>query len=150
MSCNDIQLIYFIVVRPRNSVQQAAPQQGRLQGLFLAGRCPYQDPPQQHDLGWMDIPCPHCGALHWLAEKLRSLLSPCNSCRAWPSSARALPSSGGFQRWKLAGGPHPSSAGLRPALRAEFHLCRGWTRSGPGLRGFYCKLEENYTSVTHR
>jgi len=28
----------------------------------------------------------------------RSLLSPCNSCWAWPSSARALPSLGGFQR----------------------------------------------------
>ena len=28
----------------------------------------------------------------------RSLLSPCNSCQARPSSARALPSSGGFQR----------------------------------------------------
>ena len=44
---------------------------GRLWQLFLAGRYPYQvdPPPQQHDLGHMDIPCPHCGALHWLTEK---------------------------------------------------------------------------------
>ena len=45
-------------------------QRGRSRQLFLAARRPYQDPPQRHDLGRMEIPCPHCGALHWLAEKL--------------------------------------------------------------------------------
>ncbi|KIM40031.1 hypothetical protein M413DRAFT_29163, partial [Hebeloma cylindrosporum] len=59
---------------PATAVQRAAlrlpAQQGRSRNLFLAGRRPYQDPPQRHDLGPMDIPCPHCGALHWLAEKL--------------------------------------------------------------------------------
>ena len=66
----------------------------------------------------------------WLVTMLRSLLSPCNSCRARQSSA-------GFQRWdghiKLVGEAGLSLAGLRPPLRAEFHLIRDGTRTGPGL-----------------
>lgn len=38
--------------------------------LFLAGRKPYEDPPQRHDLGRMDSRCTLCGARHWLAERL--------------------------------------------------------------------------------
>ena len=37
---------------------------------------------------------------------------------------------------KWVGEPGLSLAGLRPALRAEFHLGRGWTRTGPGLGVF--------------
>ncbi|KZP24540.1 hypothetical protein FIBSPDRAFT_929756 [Athelia psychrophila] len=30
----------------------------------------YQEPITRHDLGRMDIPCVHCGALHWIDERL--------------------------------------------------------------------------------
>lgn len=33
-------------------------------------RRPYQEPATQNDLGRMDVPCPHCGALHWIEERL--------------------------------------------------------------------------------
>ncbi|KAF8072148.1 hypothetical protein FPV67DRAFT_1371020, partial [Lyophyllum atratum] len=32
-------------------------------------RRPYREPHGRHDLGRMNVPCPHCGALHWLDEK---------------------------------------------------------------------------------
>ena len=38
--------------------------------LFLAARQPYREPTARHDLGRMDIECPHCGALHWMMERL--------------------------------------------------------------------------------
>jgi hypothetical protein len=41
------------------------------QVLGLARR-PYQEPAGRHDLGLMNIRCPHCEALHWLDEKLSS------------------------------------------------------------------------------
>ncbi|KAF8964922.1 hypothetical protein BDZ97DRAFT_1622190, partial [Flammula alnicola] len=33
-------------------------------------RRPYCEPMARHDLGRMDVECPHCGALHWMMEKL--------------------------------------------------------------------------------
>ncbi|KAF8200376.1 hypothetical protein BJ912DRAFT_814430, partial [Pholiota molesta] len=33
-------------------------------------RQPYWEPAQCHDLGRMEYECKHCGALHWLSEKL--------------------------------------------------------------------------------
>ncbi|KAJ6626180.1 hypothetical protein B0H10DRAFT_1870733, partial [Mycena sp. CBHHK59/15] len=33
-------------------------------------RRPYVEPDARHDLGRMDVKCRHCGALHWLAEKI--------------------------------------------------------------------------------
>ena len=70
---------------------------------------------------------------------LRSLLSPCNSCQAWPSSAELWwISEVGYI--KLVGEPGPSSAGLRPALRAEFYLGQGWTWTGPGLEVFTANM----------
>ncbi|KJA13928.1 hypothetical protein HYPSUDRAFT_59633, partial [Hypholoma sublateritium FD-334 SS-4] len=36
--------------------------------LFLAACKPYQEPPQRHDLGRMDVPCQKCKALHWMDE----------------------------------------------------------------------------------
>ena len=33
---------------------------------------PYQDPTEHHYLRRMDVPCPDCGALHWLAKKYAS------------------------------------------------------------------------------
>ena len=38
--------------------------------LFLVARQPYREPTARHDLGCMDIECPHCGALHWMMERL--------------------------------------------------------------------------------
>lgn len=35
-------------------------------------RLPYQEPLHRHDLGRMEYECRHCGALHWLSEKLAS------------------------------------------------------------------------------
>ena len=35
-----------------------------------AARQPYNEPASCHNLGHMDIACRHCGALHWLDEKL--------------------------------------------------------------------------------
>src|SRR5215471_7334378 len=35
-----------------------------------AARRPYKEPASRHDLGDMVVRCHHCGALHWLAEKL--------------------------------------------------------------------------------
>ncbi len=46
-------------------------------GLLILGlRClplarrPYRKPVERHDLGRMNVPCRHCGALHWMAERL--------------------------------------------------------------------------------
>ena len=39
-------------------------------GLFCIGRQPYMEPLQRHDLGRMDLICEHCGAAHWLEERL--------------------------------------------------------------------------------
>jgi len=62
-----------------HTARQTAPQglrqrpaQQRTRNLFRAARQPYVDPPHRNDLGRMDIARPHCGALHWLAEKLSS------------------------------------------------------------------------------
>ncbi|KAJ7732052.1 hypothetical protein DFH07DRAFT_680258, partial [Mycena maculata] len=33
-------------------------------------RRPYTEPETRHDLGRMDVKCRHCGALHWMAEKI--------------------------------------------------------------------------------
>ena len=41
-----------------------------MNGLFFTARHPYHDPSQHHDLGYMDVPCPSCSALHWMVEKL--------------------------------------------------------------------------------
>jgi hypothetical protein len=38
---------------------------------FMAARRAYQEPIEPHDLGSMNVPCQHCGALHWMAEKLK-------------------------------------------------------------------------------
>lgn len=38
--------------------------------MFLIARQPYQDVPFRHDLGSMTVECPHCQALHWMAERL--------------------------------------------------------------------------------
>lgn len=38
--------------------------------LFLAARSPYVDTEQRHLLGPMNVACAHCGALHWIGEKL--------------------------------------------------------------------------------
>jgi len=38
--------------------------------VLPVARRPYREPPQRHDLGQMDRICPHCGALHWLLERL--------------------------------------------------------------------------------
>ena len=35
-----------------------------------SARRPYVDPGQRHDLGMMSVPCPYCGAFHWIAEKI--------------------------------------------------------------------------------
>lgn len=35
----------------------------------MAARRPYIDPPTRHDLGHMNIACPHCSALHWNDER---------------------------------------------------------------------------------
>ncbi|KAJ7648420.1 hypothetical protein B0H17DRAFT_959067, partial [Mycena rosella] len=35
-----------------------------------AARCPYTEPASRHDLGPMNAKCRHCGALHWLTEKI--------------------------------------------------------------------------------
>lgn len=37
--------------------------------LFMIARRPYVDPPERHDLGPMNVECPHCRALHWNAER---------------------------------------------------------------------------------
>ncbi|KAL4258381.1 hypothetical protein AB1N83_008829 [Pleurotus pulmonarius] len=37
--------------------------------LFMAARRAYIDPPTRHDLGRMNIQCPHCSALHWNDER---------------------------------------------------------------------------------
>ncbi|KAG9220408.1 hypothetical protein CCMSSC00406_0006673 [Pleurotus cornucopiae] len=39
-------------------------------GLFMAARRPYREPESRHDLGRMNVPCPHCGALHWADERV--------------------------------------------------------------------------------
>jgi hypothetical protein len=41
----------------------------QIPALYLVARRPYQEPRGRHDLGRMDVPCQHCGALHWFAEK---------------------------------------------------------------------------------
>jgi len=46
----------------------APPQTGHTTNLPTA-RQPYQEPPDQHDLGRMDRICVECGALHWLMER---------------------------------------------------------------------------------
>ncbi|EKM74497.1 hypothetical protein AGABI1DRAFT_47875, partial [Agaricus bisporus var. burnettii JB137-S8] len=38
--------------------------------LFLAARSPYVDTERRHSLGPMNVACAHCGALHWIGEKL--------------------------------------------------------------------------------
>lgn len=46
-------------------------------------RRPYREPTGRHDLGYMDQPCLHCGALHWIDERLTasSVASPAfSSC----------------------------------------------------------------------
>jgi len=40
--------------------------------LFLAARKPYVELVPHHSLGWMNIECPSCNALHWMAEKRSS------------------------------------------------------------------------------
>lgn len=35
-------------------------------------RRPYVEPASRHDLGRMDVACPHCNALHWKSERLAS------------------------------------------------------------------------------
>jgi hypothetical protein len=40
--------------------------------LFLAARKSYIEPVLRHSLGRMNIECPSCGALHWMAEKKSS------------------------------------------------------------------------------
>ncbi|KAF5336489.1 hypothetical protein D9611_006749 [Ephemerocybe angulata] len=42
----------------------------RRNNLFYAARRAYHDPATRHDLGRMDVECPHCHALHWMDEKL--------------------------------------------------------------------------------
>jgi hypothetical protein len=36
----------------------------------LIARQPFDPSQPVHSLGRMDVPCPDCGALHWMAEKL--------------------------------------------------------------------------------
>ncbi|KAF9486639.1 hypothetical protein BDN71DRAFT_1564663, partial [Pleurotus eryngii] len=50
--------------------------------LFMAARRAYIDPPTRHDLGYMNIQCPHCSALHW------------NDERTYDSRRRATPAFG--------------------------------------------------------
>ena len=38
--------------------------------LLLAAHCPYEEPPQRHDLGHMDVVCTNCKAFHWMAKHL--------------------------------------------------------------------------------
>ncbi len=40
--------------------------------MFGLARQPYEELASRHDLGPMNIPCPHCNALHWIGEKLSS------------------------------------------------------------------------------
>ncbi|PPQ82287.1 hypothetical protein CVT25_008437 [Psilocybe cyanescens] len=58
-----------LLLRQRDPPAQRAERRRR-ENLFLAARKPYRDPPQRHDLGLMDVPCPSCSALHWMDEKL--------------------------------------------------------------------------------
>ncbi|KAJ6632036.1 hypothetical protein B0H10DRAFT_1937757 [Mycena sp. CBHHK59/15] len=58
----------------RNSDRPAAPR-------MLLARCPYVEPDARHDLGRMDVKCRHCGALHWLAEKIAKLADHSPKCR---------------------------------------------------------------------
>ncbi|KZP09647.1 hypothetical protein FIBSPDRAFT_900326 [Athelia psychrophila] len=41
-------------------------------------RQPYREPAARHDLGRMDVPCRHCGALHWIGKRVgkSSVTSP--------------------------------------------------------------------------
>jgi hypothetical protein len=48
--------------------QQRRQQRG--QDLFHIAHRPYVEPSQRHDLGQMNIPCPYCGALHWMDKRL--------------------------------------------------------------------------------
>ena len=50
---------------------------------------------------------------------------------------------------KLVGEPGLSLAGLSPALRAEFHLGQGWTRTGPGLGVFTVQTMELLHDIIH-
>ena len=67
--------------------------------------------------------------------------------------SQALQSSEPFQRSddhiKLVGEPGLSLAGLRPALRAEFHLGWGWTRTGPGPGVFTGQTMLLSCDITH-
>ena len=75
---NSIWLIHPLKHHLANDIQWTSPRPvtrwGGSRGLFLAGRHPYQEPSEQHDLGWMNISCPDCGTLHWLVEKLSNSL----------------------------------------------------------------------------
>ncbi|EAU86521.2 transcriptional factor B3 [Coprinopsis cinerea okayama7 len=69
--------------RPRTTRVSSARQEGMVRRrsptrngqiprrrLFLAARTQYlESKVPRHDLGRMDVPCPHCGALHWLIER---------------------------------------------------------------------------------
>ena len=46
------------------------PQQVAERELFCIARRPYVEPLSWHDLGRMDSICVHCGAAHWLDERL--------------------------------------------------------------------------------
>jgi hypothetical protein len=39
-------------------------------GPLMAARREYHDPESRHDLGPMDVACRHCGALHWIDERV--------------------------------------------------------------------------------
>jgi len=61
--------------------QESQQRRRRGRDLFRIARRPYVEPSQCHDLGRMNIPCPYCGALHWMDERLsdsskRSLTLP--------------------------------------------------------------------------
>lgn len=51
-------------------VQDHAPQ-------LPPARRPYREPAGPHDLGRMDTTCVHCGAAHWLAERLSESSASC-------------------------------------------------------------------------
>ncbi|KAJ7622879.1 hypothetical protein B0H17DRAFT_1112287 [Mycena rosella] len=53
----------------RAVVQRRVPQiAGAAAGPLMAARREYNEPESRHDLGPMNVSCPHCAALHWADE----------------------------------------------------------------------------------
>ncbi|KAJ6472681.1 hypothetical protein C8R47DRAFT_1145868 [Mycena vitilis] len=63
-------LIFAPVEDPPPNVQRGERGHNPANTALMIARREYHDPESWHDLGPMNVECPHCGALHWADERV--------------------------------------------------------------------------------